>query len=310
MIDYHVPVLLKECIEALNIIDNGVYVDATFGGGGHTEQLLKINDTITIIGIDQDPDAIEQSEILKKKYGERLIMIKDNFSNLINGLSLKKIKKIDGILFDLGTSSHQFDEGSRGFSFQLEGKLDMRMQQNGEITAHEIINNYDVSQLAKIMREYGEEKKSFAIAKQIEKARKLKPIETTLELADCIAKVIHQKNLTKSQARVFQSFRIYINDEINVLKKALSQAVEVLNPGGRLVVISYHSLEDRVVKNFYREEMKDCICPPSFPVCNCSKVSTLKILTKKPILPSSREVQINSRARSAKLRIAERKEIQ
>ncbi|MEA1972319.1 MAG: 16S rRNA (cytosine(1402)-N(4))-methyltransferase RsmH [Candidatus Cloacimonadota bacterium] len=309
MTTYHTPVMVNECIEGLNLKENGIYVDATFGGGGHTEQILKHNNSVKVIGIDQDVDAINQSRRLQEKYNNRFVMIQDNFANLLNRISLEKIEHIDGILFDLGSSSFQFNEGSRGFSFQSEAKLDMRMNQDSELTAYDVINSLDLSRLAKIMREYGEEKKSYAIAKKIVKLRKINPIETTKELADIVSSIIHKKNVIKSQARVFQAFRIYVNDEIAVLEKALKDSVELLNPNGRIVVMSYHSLEDRTVKRFFIEEEKDCVCSPDLLICKCSKVSTLKIITKKPKSPTQDEIGNNPRARSAKLRIAERKEI-
>jgi len=224
-------------------------------------------------------------------------------------ISLMKIKSINGILFDLGSSSYQFDEATKGFSFQQDGILDMRMNPSIEMTAEIAVNQLSVKELADIFYQYGEEKKSYQIANEIIKRRQVQPIKTTLELANIIEKCVPKNLSVKSKARVFQALRIFINDEINVLKTALEDAVKLLQPTGIISVISYHSLEDRTVKNFFKESELDCICPSDFFECRCSKVSSLKVLTKKPIVPSDEEIKINSRARSAKLRIAERKEI-
>jgi len=309
MMNYHTPALLAESMQALALQENGIYVDCTFGGGGHSKEILNRTTTAKVIAIDQDPDAIEQAEFLRQQFGSRLSLIQDNFANLLTQISLLKIKHVDGILLDLGTSSHHFDTQERGFSFQTEGKLDMRMNQEQKLSAFEVVNEFAVQDLARIFREFGEEKKSFAIAKEIEKRRKRKQIESTTELADVVKKVIYSKNVIKSQARIFQAIRIYVNDEIKVLQQALQDALKILKPQGRLAVISYHSLEDRTVKNFFKNEAKDCSCPSSFLKCICSTVSTLKIITKKPIIPTKEEIKKNVRARSAKLRIAEKKEI-
>jgi 16S rRNA (cytosine1402-N4)-methyltransferase len=306
---YHVPVLLKECIDALELKTGGIYVDATLGGGGHTEHILKTQTGIRLFAFDQDEDSLKQTRHLIEEY-PNLTIIKDNFANLRTCLALERIKKIDGILFDLGVSSHQINQPERGFSFSLEGKLDMRMDKSAEVTAYDIINHYDQYQLKKIFFEYGEEKEAGKIARAIVAARSNKHLETTLELAEIIDKSVFSKQKIKAKARIFQALRIYINGEMDVLKTALSDAVKILNPGGRIVVISYHSLEDRIVKKLFQYEEKECLCPSNFPKCICDKKSTLKILTKKPLQPSEDEVNQNPRARSAKFRFAERKEIQ
>jgi len=304
---YHIPVLLKESIEALQIKPGGIYVDATLGGGSHSELILQSNNQIQLFSFDQDVESLEQNKNLLKKY-PNLIIFKDNFANLRTRLALERIKKIDGILFDLGVSSHQINSAMRGFSFSLDGKLDMRMNQENELTAFEVINNFEPKKLKKIFLEYGEEREAFKIAREIAKSREIKQIETTLELAQIIERATSSKHKIKAKARIFQALRIYINGEMDVLKTALSDAVKMLNPGGRIVVISYHSLEDRIVKKFFQYEELDCICPNGFLKCVCDKKSRLKILTKKPLLPKEDEIKQNPRARSAKMRVAERKE--
>lgn len=307
MNDYHVPVLLNEAIEALNIKSGGIYVDATLGGGSHSELILHSNHQIKLFAFDQDAESLEQTQNLLHTYPNFMIF-KDNFANLRTRLALERIKKIDGILFDLGVSSHQINSPGRGFSFSLEGKLDMRMNQESELTAFEVINTYDPKKLKNIFLEYGEEREAFKIAREIAKSREFKQIETTLELAQIIDRATSSKQKIKAKARIFQALRIYINGEMEVLKTALSDAVKMLNPGGRIVVISYHSLEDRIVKKFFQYEELDCICPDGFLKCVCDKRSRLKIITKKPLLPNEDEINQNPRARSAKMRVAERKE--
>ena len=304
MREYHLPVMLKESIEGLSLKDGGVYVDATFGGGGHSRAILESGKDIRLFSFDQDEDAQKIAETIKN---ENFVFIKDNFRNLRTGLALNRIKKIDGILFDLGVSSHQIDSPERGFSFMREGDLDMRMDTNTELSAKEVINTYPKEQLQDIFIKYGEEREAFRIARAIVEERKKRFISTTLQLAEIIDKSIKSHRRIKAKARIFQALRIYINREIEALNEALKDAVHLLNKGGRIVVISYHSIEDRVVKQFFKYENLSCICPDDFPVCRCNKVSTLKIITKKPILPSEEEIAKNSRAKSAKLRIAERK---
>jgi len=309
MSKYHNPVMLNECISALELQDNRIFVDATFGGGGHSKAILESGKNITLYGIDQDPDAVEQSKLLKSKFPNNFFMIKDNFVNLRTGLALERVKKIDGILFDLGVSSHQINNPDRGFSFSSKGELDMRMDKTSNLTAAEVVNSYPFEKLAKIFREYGEEKEAARIANSIIVERNKKQIKTTLHLSQIIEDSIVSRKSIKAKARIFQALRIFINQEMEVLKKALEDSVKVLNPGGRLVVISYHSLEDRIVKFFLKTEEKSCICPPEFPKCVCDKVSTLEIITKKPIVPSTDEIKVNPRARSAKLRIAQKREV-
>ncbi len=309
MENFHTPVLLKESIEALQLRDNGIYVDATLGGGGHTEAILKTNKEIKIFAFDKDKESIKQNKTLSQKYPDNLKIINDNFANLRTSLALERIKRIDGILFDLGVSSHQINEPARGFSFMLDGKLDMRMDKSSTLTAFEIINKFPYEKLKKIFWEYGEEKNAARIARSIIHERKKRKIISTLQLGAIIEYSIKSKQKSKAKARIFQALRIYINGELEALKTALKDAVKILNTEGRIAVISYHSLEDRVVKKFFQYEEKACICPSSFPKCVCDKKSTLKIITKKPITPSLEEIKENKRARSAKLRIAEKKEV-
>ena len=309
MNEYHVPVFLAECIEALDLQNGKIYVDATFGGGGHSSKILEIGENIQLFGFDQDPDSVEQSKNLKEKYPERFVMIKENFANIRTGLALERIKKFDGILFDLGVSSHQINNPTRGFSFSRDGKLNMRMDQNSNLTAADVVNTYSFEELTKIFREYGEEKEAARIANHIILERANTEIKTTLQLSAIIENCIISKKSIKAKARIFQALRIFINKEMDVLQTALEDSIKMLNPGGRIVVISYHSLEDRIVKNLFKYEEKSCICPPEFPKCVCNKISTLKILTRKPLVPTTEEVENNPRGRSAKLRIAQKKEV-
>lgn len=309
MKEYHVPVLLFECIEALDLQNGKIFVDATFGGGGHSKKILESGKDIKLFAFDQDPDSIEQSKILQDKYPDKFVMIKENFANIRTGLALERIKKVDGILFDLGVSSHQINDPSRGFSFRGDGYLNMRMDQDSLLTAADVVNTYSFEELTKIFREYGEEKEAARIARNIVLERSKKEIKTTLQLSTIIENCIISHKSIKAKARIFQALRIYINKEMDVLQTALNDSIKILNPGGRIAVISYHSLEDRIVKNLFKYEEKSCICPPEFPKCVCDKISTLKILSKKPIIPTSQEIENNPRSRSAKLRIAQKREV-
>jgi 16S rRNA (cytosine1402-N4)-methyltransferase len=306
---YHQPVLLEDCVEALQMKDNKVYVDATLGGGGHSEALLLANPTIQLYAFDQDPEAIAFAAERLSCFHGRVHLIQDNYSHLRSRLALEKIKHIEGILFDLGVSTHQIDVAERGFSFQQSGILDMRMNQDAGVPAYEIVNHYGYEQLAKIFREFGEEPDAGKVARVILHAREKQPIQTTDDLSNLIDINFPQnpKFKTKMKARIFQALRIYVNRELEHLQAALKDSVNILNPGGRIAIISYHSLEDRIVKNYFREEEKACICPDNFPKCICNKKSRLKVISRKPILPDATEILTNNRARSAKLRVAERK---
>lgn len=308
MTKYHIPVLQKKTIDFLQLRDNGIYVDATLGGGGHTKAILEANRKVKVIALDQDEDAIEETIELKKRNTGRLTILHDNFKNLRTRLALERIKKIDGILFDLGVSSHQFDTAERGFSYNKDSFLDMRMDQDKALTAHKIVNTFNFDQLTSIFFDYGEERESKRIANAIVKARTKKEIKTTKDLADIIENAVYSKYKIKAKSRIFQAIRICVNSELEILKSALKDAIQVLKPKGRIVVISYHSLEDKIVKHLFKYEEKECTCPPGLLKCVCGKVSTIRILTKKPITPGGSEIRKNKRARSAKLRAAQKRE--
>ena len=305
---YHKPVMLKECIEALNIHDDAIIVDATMGGGGHSQAILEANKTVHLFAFDQDPDAISFASERLAKFGDRLTIIQDNFVNMRTSLAFQEINRVDGILFDLGVSSFQIDEAERGFTFSQESPLDMRMDKSRDLTAEDILNDYDLDALTKIFRDYGEEKSAWKIAKLVVHERANKRFRTSTDLNKLIEAnfQINPKFITKILSRVYQALRIEVNREMEVLTSVLKDALNILNPGGRLVVESYHSLEDKIVKDFMKYEALDCTCPPSFPICNCGKKSTLKLLTRKPLVADKEEVRSNNRARSAKLRIAEK----
>ncbi|RLC51978.1 MAG: 16S rRNA (cytosine(1402)-N(4))-methyltransferase RsmH [Candidatus Cloacimonadota bacterium] len=305
--EYHIPVLLKESIQALAIHSGGIYVDATLGGGGHTRAILASEKDIKLYAFDRDENALKFAKDNFLSSYQNLVLIKDNFANLRTGLALERVKKIDGILFDLGVSFNQISTPGRGFSYLHEGNLDMRMDESEKLTAFDIINDFPFEKLKEIFFEFGEEREAARIAAAIISQRKLNKIKTTSELSEIIERSTRSRFKMKAKARIFQALRIYLNGEIEALKQALKDAVNILNPKGRIVVISYHSIEDRVVKKFFQYEEKSCICPPNFPKCVCNKVSTLKIITKKPIIPSSQEISENRMARSAKMRVAEKR---
>jgi len=309
MNNFHTPVFRKEAIDFLKIKNKGIYVDATLGGGGHLSAMFESANDITVIAFDADKDAIEYAKLkLIRPLAEenRVIFVNKNFSYLSSVLALNRIDSIDGILFDLGISSHQIITNNRGFSFSHNARLDMRMNQNGNVSAYEVVNFYPKTELARVIHEYGEDRYWKKITKKIVESRTKKPIKTTFQLRELIEDVIPKRYSIKSIARVFQAIRIEVNKELDSLQKGLESAVPILKKGGRIVVISYHSLEDRIVKNFFKYENLKCICPPSFPKCVCNKEQRLKIITKHPKMPSAREIEKNPRARSAKLRVAER----
>ena len=305
----HESVLLKESIEALNIKKMGIYVDGTLGGGGHSAKIAEaLEGTGQLIAIDQDPYAISYGKERLKIYNN-ITFVKNNFSNIATILENLNIKKIDGFLMDLGVSSFQLDDRQRGFSYHRDAILDMRMDPNSTLTAAQIINNYSKEDLAQIFRLYGEEPFAWQIAKNIEKKRSIKPIKNTLELVEIIKESMTEKEKKKKGhpgKRVFQALRIEVNKELNALEKALEDSEKYLSIYGRLVVITFHSLEDRIVKYFIKNKEKPCKCPPDFPVCTCGKISVLKNVIRKIILPTDNELARNNRARSAKLRVAEK----
>lgn len=304
---YHIPVFRKEAVELLRIHENGIYVDATLGGGGHLAEMFSTNPNIMVVAFDQDKEAIEYAQERLQKFADRIIFVNKNFSYLSSALALNRLTKIDGILFDLGISSHQFERPERGFSFEQDTKLDMRMdRESKKLSAYELVNFYPERELQRVIREYGEERYWKRITKRIIQKRAEHPIQTTGELRAIIESVVPTNLSIKSVARVFQAIRIEVNQELHSLKKALESAVDVLNIGGRIVVISYHSLEDRIVKEFFKYESLKCICPPQFPKCICDKKQRVAIITKQARFPSSEEIKNNPRARTARLRAAER----
>ena len=308
-LEYHKPVLFDEVME--NIISEGdaVYVDCTLGGGGHTEGMLERSSTESkVIGIDQDKEAINFAKERLKKYGNKIEIFQDNFRNLDTVIYLAGHNKVDRILMDIGVSSNQLDNLERGFSYRYDAKLDMRMDINLKISAYEVVNDFSEKEIADIIYKYGEEPKSRKIAKNIVEYRKNKKIETTLELSEIIIKSIGKSMKKHPSKRTFQAIRIFVNKELEVLEEALDKAVNLLNNNGKLLVITFHSLEDRMVKEKFREYENPCTCPPEIPVCVCNKKSLGKVITKKPIIAKESELNETNRAHSAKLRIFERKE--
>nr|MDK2851655.1 rRNA (cytosine1402-N4)-methyltransferase [Candidatus Cloacimonadota bacterium] len=303
---YHQPVMLETCIRELKLKDHGIYVDATLGGGGHSLGMLKANPNIRLFAIDQDADAIAEASELLQDYP--VTIIKANFQQLRTQLAYHKVKGIDGILFDLGVSSYQLDEAERGFSFDKDAILDMRMDRDQNLTAKDLINESSVDELKRIFKEYGEDAASGRIARAVEKARQNKEIVSTKELADIIESVVGtgSKESLKSKVRIFQALRIEVNNELGVLSSVLTDAINLLNPGGRIVVMSYHSLEDRIVKNAFRLAAQGCICPPAMIHCTCDHKRQLKIISKRPLVASADELAQNIRSRSVKLRVAEK----
>ena len=306
----HKSVLLNETIDGLNIQPDGIYVDGTLGGGGHAYEVCRrLGDKGSIVGIDQDAAAIEAAGNRLKDFGEKVTRVRSNYCDMKSKLHELGIDKVDGIVLDLGVSSYQLDTAERGFSYREDAPLDMRMDTRQKMTARDIVNDYEEMELYRVIRDYGEDKFAKNIAKHIVAARKVKPIETTGELTEIIRASIPMKYQKKSghpAKRTFQAIRIELNRELEVLKDSLDDMIDLLNPGGRLCIITFHSLEDRIVKSAFRKNENPCTCPSDFPVCVCGKVSKGSILTRKPILPSEEEMEENSRAKSAKLRIFER----
>lgn len=306
----HKSVLLNETIDGLNIQPDGIYVDGTLGGGGHAYEVCRrLGDKGSIVGIDQDAAAIEAAGNRLKDFGEKVTIVRSNYCDMKSKLHELGIDKVDGIVLDLGVSSYQLDTAERGFSYREDAPLDMRMDTRQKMTARDIVNDYEEMELYRVIRDYGEDKFAKNIAKHIVAARKVKPIETTRELTEIIRASIPMKYQKKSghpAKRTFQAIRIELNRELEVLKDSLDDMIDLLNPGGRLCIITFHSLEDRIVKSAFRKNENPCTCPSDFPVCVCGKVSKGSILTRKPILPSEEEMEENSRAKSAKLRIFER----
>ena len=306
----HVPVLLQESIDGLKPKNGSIIVDGTLGLGGHSKEIVqKVLPSGMLIGIDQDTRNLKAAKLNLESFQKNIIFVHSNFDQVQKILKEHNIESVDGILLDLGISSPHVDEADRGFSFQADGPLDMRMNPEQILTAATIVNTYSEKELADIIFQYGEERQSYKIARAIIERRKEKEIETTRELATIIEQAIKNRTKNKNPALLtFQALRIAVNDELGALKRTLRATVGLLSPGGRLVVISYHSLEDRIVKQFFQEQTSNCICPKEIPLCRCSFRSQLKVINKKPIIPSDQEIEQNPRSRSAKLRIAERTE--
>lgn len=305
----HISVLYEESISALNVKDGGVYVDGTLGGGGHSYGILSTSSDCSLIGIDQDKEAIAAAKKRLENFSDRFTAVNSNFSEIKNILKDQGISGIDGALLDIGVSSYQLDNPERGFSYMNDAPLDMRMNTGKALTAREVVNTYSCDELSRIFYEYGEEKWSKRVAEFICSKREEKPIETTFELVDVIKAAIPQKARADGghpAKRVFQAIRIEVNDELGVLKTAVNDFTDCLNSGGRLAVITFHSLEDRIVKQEFLRMAKGCTCPKEFPVCVCGNKPRIKIISRKPILPSEGEAERNPRSKSAKLRVAEK----
>lgn len=306
---HHVSVLLQECLDGLNIRPDGIYVDGTLGGAGHSSRIAQRLTTGRLIGIDRDPVALAAAGERLKPWKDRVTLVHSNFCEIKQVLSDLQIPGVDGILLDLGVSSPQLDDGQRGFSYMADAPLDMRMNGEDALTAREVVNTWPQEELKRILYTYGEERYAPQIAAAICRRREEAPIETTLELVDIIRSAMPAAALREKQhpaKRSFQAIRIAVNDELGSVEKVMADAIPLLNPGGRLAVITFHSLEDRIVKNAMAEAAKGCTCPPNFPVCVCGKKPQVKLICRKPIVSGEAELAENPRARSAKLRVCEK----
>ena len=306
---HHVSVLLDECLDGLAIKPDGIYVDGTLGGAGHSSQIVKRLTTGRLIGIDRDPVALRAAGERLAPFADRVTLVHSNFCQIAQVLKDLDISGVDGILLDLGVSSPQLDDGSRGFSYMVDAPLDMRMNGEDVMSAYDVVNTWSQEELKRILYDYGEERYAPQIAGAICRRREQKPIETTLELVDVIRSTMPAAALREKQhpaKRSFQAIRFAVNDELGSVEKVMKDAVPCLNPGGRLAVITFHSLEDRIVKNAMANAAKGCTCPPNFPVCVCGKKPQVKVLTRKPIVSGEEELERNPRARSAKLRVCEK----
>lgn len=304
----HIPVMLNECMDALKLSDNGVYIDCTIGGAGHSYELLKRTKNTRLIGIDQDIDALTATKKRLAEFGDRVILVNDNFKNLLEILKNLKIDKVDGILVDLGVSSYQLDTAERGFSHRFDAKLDMRMNQQQSLSAYEVVNSYSVEQLKSLIYNNADEKFAGSIARHIVKAREIAPIQTTGQLKDIILSSVPRykgHDGSSNVQRTFQAIRIEVNGELSGLTEFIHQAITVLNTYGRLAIISFHSTEDRIVKRAFKDLSTDCICPPDFPICVCSHRALGKVIGKITVA-TPEELSINRRSTSAKLRVIEK----
>ena len=306
----HVSVLLEETIRELDIKPDGIYVDGTLGGAGHAIEVCKrLGASGKFVGIDQDEVAIEVGRERLAMFGDKVKVVRSNYSNMVSVLNDLGINKVDGIVLDLGVSSYQLDTPERGFTYREDTRLDMRMDQRQEITARDIVNSYSEYDLYRIIRDYGEDKFAKNIAKHIVMNRQIKQIDTTFELNEIIKNAIPMKVRKKGghpSKKTYQALRIELNKELDVLENTLTDMIDILNPGGRICVITFHSLEDRIVKSIFKRNENPCTCPPSFPVCMCGAKSKGRVISRKPILPSEEEMEVNSRSKSAKLRVFER----
>jgi len=308
MTKQHESVLEGEVIQNFNLLEGSLIVDGTLGDGGHAELLLKNTTSVRVLGIDRDMRAIERAEKRLAPFRDRITLVHGNFGDIKTILKKENVMNVDGLLLDLGVSSPQLDSPNRGFSFMRNGPLDMRMDSSQKITAADLLIELPDEKLVSVIKEYGEERFSKRIVRAIRQAQKQSAIKTTLQLSNIISSVIHASRQTKIHpaTRTFQALRIAVNAELEHIKKALRDSVDILQESARVIVISFHSLEDRIVKNFFKTEEKGCVCPPKIPVCSCGHKQRLKIITRKPIIPAVEEVRRNSRASSAKLRVAER----
>lgn len=305
----HVPVLLREVLEGLNLGNDKIYVDCTIGGAGHSEKILENTKNSMLIGIDQDEDAILASSKRLEKYKSRVKIVRSNFANIKNVLASLNIEKVDGILADLGVSSHQIDTASRGFSFRFDGDLDMRMDMSQSLSAKNVVNEYSEENLKRIFKDFGEEKFASSIARKIVNKRKKEPIVTTKQLEKIILSAVPRykgNDGSSNVQRTFQAIRIEVNHELDILENFIRDAESVLSPGGRLVIITFHSLEDRIVKQTFKDLATGCICPSDFPVCVCGRKPKVKIVTPHPITATTEELKTNRRSASAKLRVIEK----
>lgn len=306
---HHISVLLNECLEGLDIKPDGIYVDGTLGGAGHSGQIAKRLTTGRLIGIDRDPVALKAAGERLAQYGDRVTLVHSNFCEIANVLDDLNIDAVDGILLDLGVSSPQLDDGERGFSYMVDAPLDMRMDNGDALTAETIVNTWSYEELRRILFDYGEERYAPQVAAAICRRRETDPIKTTLELVDIIRSAMPAAALREKQhpaKRSFQAIRIAVNDELGAVRKVMDAAIPRLKQGGRLAIITFHSLEDRIVKNGMADAAKGCTCPPSFPVCVCGKKPQVKLITRKPVTATEEELEHNPRSRSAKLRVCEK----
>jgi len=305
----HIPIMLEEVIKGLAIKEDGIYIDGTLGGGGHSLEIVKRLKEGGLIGIDQDQDALNKAKEVLGEYKDRIIFIHDNYENIESILSGLGVEKVDGILLDIGVSSYQLDKGERGFSHNKDARLDMRMDKRQDFTAWDIVNSYKQKDLEEIIWKYGEESWARRISEFIVDQREKSPINTTLDLVETIKKAIPKRVRMEGHhpaKKTFQALRIEVNRELEVLENSIEKLVEVLKPGGRIAIISFHSLEDRIVKDTFRFLYRDCICPPEIPLCVCNKKREINIITRKPIKAGKEEINLNPRSRSAKLRVAEK----